>query len=442
LVGRKVLIRPQSQNDWQEAGNMWAILIGRPGVLKSPAMEEALRPLKQLSAKAEDAFNKASIAHEVGTSVAKLRAQANIKKAKNLLQNEPNADISDLVSAEDAVPEPTLGRYIANDTNIASLGVLLQQNPNGLLVFRDELVSLLSHLDEEENASERGFYMTGWAGNSSYTFDRIVRGLHLHIEAVCLSLLGSTQPGKISQYLARAVRGGRGDDGLIQRFGLLVWPDVSPSWKNVDRSPDKYARTDAFNVFERLDNLDCHSIGAMRDRGNDGDEYGVPFIRFEPEANERFVKWRTDLETRLRSGDLSPALESHLAKYRKLVPGLALIFHLVDVGTGPVGLAELECALAWAKYLETHARRAYGSVTAAASSTAKAIIAKVRSGHLQSGFHSHDVWRPGWSNLNDSKAVGTALAMLVDYDWLRKRKIETTGRPAFSYLVNPKILNG
>jgi hypothetical protein len=45
LIGRKVVIRPQVQNDWQESSNMWAILIGRPGVLKSPAMKEALRPL-------------------------------------------------------------------------------------------------------------------------------------------------------------------------------------------------------------------------------------------------------------------------------------------------------------------------------------------------------------------------------------------------------------
>ncbi len=227
LIGRKVAIRPQLYNDWQETSNMWALLIGRPGVLKSPAMEEALRPLKILSAKAEAAFKKACLEYEVTANVTKLRAQENMKKATKLLQKEPTADISYLFSPEDDAPEPTLRRYIANDTNVASLGVLLQQNPNGLLVFRDELVSLLAHLDQEKNASERGFYLTAWAGNSSYTFDRIGRGLHLHIDALCLSMLGSTQPGMISQYLSRAVRGGRGDDGLIQRFGLLVWPDVS-----------------------------------------------------------------------------------------------------------------------------------------------------------------------------------------------------------------------
>ena len=113
-----------------------------------------------------------------------------------------------------------------------------------------------------------------------------------------------------------------------------------------DRWPDKDARTVAFEVFEDLVGLDWHTIAATRDRGADGDEDGLPYLRFTSVANERFVEWRTNWEKRLRSGDLSPALESHLAKYRKLVPGLALISHLVDVRTGCVGLPELERALA------------------------------------------------------------------------------------------------
>jgi hypothetical protein len=285
--------------------------------------------------------------------------------------------------------------------------VLLQQNPNGLLVFRDELVSLLDNLDQEENASERGFYLTSWAGDSSYTFDRIGRGLHLHIEGVCLSLLGSTQPGRISQYLSRAVRGGRGDDGLIQRFGLMVWPEVPPAWINVDRWPNKDVRNAAFKIFDDLDGLDWHAIGAKRDRGTNGDEEGLPHLRFGLDASDRFVHWRTELEKRLRSGELHPALESHLAKYRKLVPALALICHLVDGGTGFVGLAALERAVAWAKYLETHARRAYGSAMVVSAASAMAIVAKIRSGDLKAEFRSHEVWRPGWSKLAGQRCCGS-----------------------------------
>ena len=88
---------------------------------------------------------------------------------------------------------------------------LHRQNHNGLLVYRDELVSLLKTLERYDNSGERGFYLTGWNVDSPYTFDRIGRGMNLHIPAVCLSLLGSTQPGRISKFIKAAVNGGTGE---------------------------------------------------------------------------------------------------------------------------------------------------------------------------------------------------------------------------------------
>jgi Protein of unknown function (DUF3987) len=415
IIGRKVAIRPQVHDDWSVIANQWALLIGRPGVLKSPAMEEMLRPLRKLSAIAENTLKKELVAFEVKATAAKILRDENLKKAAKILRKDQTADISLLLDTGEQSSEPTLKRYVANDTNVASLGALLRENPNGLLVFRDEIVSLLDNLDREECVGERGFYLTGWNGDSRYTFDRIGRGLHLSIEGVCISMLGSTQPGRISEYLTRAIRGGRGDDGLIQRFGLMVWPDVLPEWTCVDRWPDNKAKHAAMEAFEQLDALDWRAISARRDPGADGDEEGLPYLRFSIDAYELFKVWRTELERRLRGGDLHPALESHLAKYRKLVPGLSLILHLTDGSKGPVSLSAVRTALAWAKYLETHAERAYGSATTATADIAKAILAKIRSGDLRPEFRSHDVWRPQWSRLTDREAVGAGLKMLIEY---------------------------
>ena len=52
VLGRKVGICPQEHTDWIEFPNQWALVIGRPGVLKSPAMEAALSPVKRLAARA------------------------------------------------------------------------------------------------------------------------------------------------------------------------------------------------------------------------------------------------------------------------------------------------------------------------------------------------------------------------------------------------------
>ncbi|MGH8565663.1 MAG: YfjI family protein [Gammaproteobacteria bacterium] len=433
VLGRKLGIRPQAQTDWTEFPNQWALLIGRPGVLKSPAMEQALGPLKRLAAEATKAHEAAMEIYRVEALTAKLKAEVGEKAARKALEKNNSGDVTPLLFSGEAPEPPTLKRYIANDTSAAALGELHRQNPNGLLVFRDEIVSLLKTLDREENSEARGFYLTGWNGNSPYTFDRIVRGLNLHIPAVCLSLLGATQPGRIAEYLGAAVRGGSGDDGLIQRFGLLVWPDASSKWCDVDRWPDNKAKGEAFEVFEHFNKLDLMAVGATKDKFDD-----ASFLRFDDEALALFRGWRADLEARLRGDDLHPALESHLAKHRKLVPALALTLHLASRATGNVGKRPTLQALAWAEYLETHAARAYASVTICDTVAAKAVLERLRKGDLPRTFSSRDVWRPGWMRLSDRQRVSDALRLLVDLDWLATHRRPTDGRTATVYEANPR----
>jgi hypothetical protein len=75
------------------------------------------------------------------------------------------------------------------------------------------------------------------------------------------------------------------------------------------------------------------------------------------DPQELFDGWRAALEQRLRAEDEHPVLLSHLAKYRSLMPSLALILHLIDgddrgVG-GPVSRVAAERAGAWCQHLET-----------------------------------------------------------------------------------------
>ncbi|MDY6830985.1 MAG: YfjI family protein, partial [Thermodesulfobacteriota bacterium] len=435
VIGRKVAIRPQARTDWAVVCNVWALIVGRPGVLKSPALEQALAHVKRLAAIAADQHQEAEAAFQIESQAAKLKKEAAEKSARQTLAKNPDADLK-TVLAVDEVAAPQLKRYIANDTSPASLGELLRQNPNGLLVFRDEVVSLLKSLDREGQEEGRGFYLTAWNGDSPYTFDRIGRGLNLHIPAVCLSVLGGTQPGRLSEYIRQAVKGGAADDGLIQRFGLLVWPDTNGKWQDVDRWPDTDAKNRAFKVFDYLDSLDPLEIGAQQDTDQEGEAEGPPFLRFEPTALEHFQEWRGNLEKRLR-GELHPALESHFAKYRKLIPSIALICHLADGGTGPVTEKSTLRALAWSEYLESHAQRAYGSVSQPEISVAKAILRRIKKGDLPGSFGSRDVWRPGWAKLTDRDQVKEALRLLEDYNWITRERIEGTGgRPKTIFHVN------
>jgi hypothetical protein len=236
------------------------------------------------------------------------------------------------------------------------------------------------------------------------------------------------------------VFGGRGDDGLIQRFQLAVWPDVLGRWRNVDRWPDATARGRAIEVFQRLSRLEAATLGAEELTPDE-----VPFLRFDPAAQELFDGWRAELEQRLRAEDEHPVLLSHLAKYRSLMPSLALIVHLIDgvdrsVG-GPVSGVAAERAAAWCRYLEAHARRLYATVTDRVRVAAALLASRMARGRLASPFTAREVYRNEWTGLTEPRVVGEALENLRELGWIRSEAViaRDGGRPAVRFHINPRV---
>ena len=302
------------------------------------------------------------------------------------------------------------------------------ENPNGLLVEADEIIGLLKQLDASGQEVARSFYLTAADGDKSYTFDRIMRGKGLHIPALCLSIIGGIQPGVLAEYVRQATGGGAGADGLLQRFGLMVYPDILPAWKEVDRYPDSVA-WDAVNMLaERLDNLNATEIGAEFDLHG-----GVPFLRFDDAAQKLFSEWRSELEHRLRSAEEHPAIVSHLSKYRKLVPSLALINHLSDSGHGAVSEGALLRAIAFSEYLESHAQRIYSYATRPDIDAAKTLLKRLASRKLSDVFKARDIYQKGWTGLETPNKAQSAINLLVDYHHLSEEEIDTGGRPTTRY---------
>jgi putative DNA primase/helicase len=329
VIGRRIGIYPKRHDDWLVIPNVWGMLVGRPGVLKSPAMVEAMKPLDRLVYQAMQAHQGAMQDYEVAS--AKYEAQHKALKAEMAKAAKRSDDeameaigqrIAALVDKAPVCPVPL--RYKTNDSTVEKLQDLLAENPQGLLLYRDKLAGFLYNLEKPGREGDREFYLECWAGNGSFTLDRIGRGT-VHSTALCLSLLGSIQPGKLTEYVAGTMTGGIGDDGLLQRLQLAVWPDTRGTWQNVDRWPDTEAKQRAWLVFQRLSTLHRDHIPSP-DSGAFTQDM-PPGIRFAPSAQEIFDRWRTHLEACLRSDTLHPAMESHLAKYRSLMPTLALLFH-------------------------------------------------------------------------------------------------------------------
>src|SRR5215472_423541 len=131
----------------------------------------------------------------------------------------------------------------------------MSENPAGILVIRDELTGWWSQLDKAGREGERAFCLQAWNGDTGHTIDRIGRGT-IHVEACCMSLLGGIQPGRFRSYLVDALKDGPSNDGLVQRFQVLVWPDTSADWAYIDRPPDAEAERRVAGVFRGLVELD------------------------------------------------------------------------------------------------------------------------------------------------------------------------------------------
>lgn len=436
LIGRKMAIRPKAQDDWPEYPNLWGMAIGRPGLMKSPALAQSLAPLERLAADAITAHEAARTEFETESMLQAARKKqaekdiaAFVKKGD---EDEARRRVKLLQESEDE--EPVLRRYKTNDCTIERLGELLAENPNGLLQFRDELTGWLKGLNRDGREGERPFYLEAWNGNGSFTFDRITRG-QTHVSGLCVSMMGGIQPGPLQTYVSQTTRDGTGNDGMLQRFQVAVWPDVSQKpWRDVDHWPDTEAKNEAFAVFRHLDELTAESVNAQMD------DDSTPFLRFAPEARECFVGWRERLETRIRSGEEHEAFEAHLTKYRKLVPALSLIGHLAARGTGPVTLAALERALLAADYLESHARRIYSAAIQADTAAARELARHLRNGDLADGFTARDVRRKNWTGLGSQEETEAAIAGLIESDWLRALPDEPgPGRHTRRHAINPRI---
>ena len=401
--------------------------MGNSGVLKSPALAAALFPIGKLAAAAFEVFNKEKAEYVAQSEIASLQKSLNKIEAKKALKGNKSADVKGLLQSNETDDAPILKRYKTNNSSYEKWGELLMENPNGLLVEADEIISLLKQLDAGGQEVARSFYLTAADGDKQYTFDRIMRGT-VHIDALCLSIIGGIQPGVLAEYVRQATGGGAGADGLLQRFGLMVSPDIAPECSYVDRYPDSTLREAVNMLAERLDNLNPAEIGT--EAGQFG---GVPFLRFDDAAQAVFSKWIVELDTRLRSGEEHPAIVSHLSKYRKLIPSLALINHLCDTRQGAISEAALVRAIAFSEYLESHAQRIYSYATRPDIDAAKTLLKRLASGKLPDVFKARDIYQKGWAGLENPSKAQAAINLLLEYRHLREEEITTGGRPTTHY---------
>jgi len=434
VLGTQMGIRPKQRDDWMEVCNLWGFVVGNPGVMKSPSTKEAIRSLVRLETQAKKEYDKKFLEYE--HAMERIRSKLKVLKsqAEKLLADgkaeEANEPLEEMEKLEP--PKPIRRRFIVNDPTVEKLLEIMVDSPNGQLWLRDELAGLFQNLSRKGRESDRAFLLECWNGQGSYSVDRIGRG-NVHVDNAVVSIFGTIQPESLARYLVGQGKGGCVDDGFTQRFQLALWPDIEEEWRDVDREPDYEAQKAVAALFNNLSALDQHYTGSH----DDGD---ISYLHFSEEAQALYAKFRGNLERHLRAQEEGAAMETHLSKFRGLIPRLALIFHLCEADAGPVSKESLSKALCFAECLESHARRIYSFVETRDPHAAQQLAKKIKTGVILGKFTCREVYKKHWSGLKQDD-VECAIEVLLEARWIVARKKKPSrGRGTTLYLVNPKVL--
>jgi putative DNA primase/helicase len=447
VVGRSIGIHPKQHDPWLVIPNLWGLIAARSGMLKSPAIAEGTGPIGVLerNERLKHESEEAALRADEEISAARLAAvRADIAKAaksKNEAELRQLKDELLRLQAEIQSQRVPRRRYRANDATTEKLLEILVDNPRGLFVYRDELAGWLRSLDKVGREMDRAFYLESWNGDQPFTSDRIGRGT-IHVPALCLSVFGGIQPPKLAAYVSDTLNSTSNDDGLIQRFQLAVHPDPHKDWKLVDRPADHNAKGRAVRVFEILDAYEPGELGVPV-------EHGTPSIHFDAAAQDLFNEWVTTHQRRILEGECGPAFESHLSKYRSLMPSLALLFHLIEWADangprgdiGPVSLDAAALAAAWCDYLELHARKIYAGAINPDLQAAHLLQEKIRQGKVRDGSRVREIYRNQWSGLQTKERVIQGLMILAEHGHVRLASVKAgAGRPASETVnINPRL---
>ena len=423
MVGRRVVVQPKKNDPWVVAPNLWGAAVGSPSTKKSPSLKSAIKFPRGLEIEEAAIHEAAMVDFNAQVEASKLHKKAMEPELKKTAKKDKHRAVKMLKEmASDETKAPTAVRYLVNDTTIEKLGELFRENPSGLLLFRDELTGWLSSLDREGREQDRAFFLESWDGTGSFTWDRIGRGT-IDVPSLCLGVLGGIQPAKIAPYL-RSMTSGSGDDGLLQRFQLLVWPDARKP-ERVDRKANLDASDKVTALFRR--------ISEITDYSEDQDAY-----KFDADAQDVFDNWYDGMLSR-EHDEPNSYIESHLTKYHSLMPSLALIFHLVEGdGSKVIGDIAATRAVAWCNYLETHARRVYALATDPYYGARQLHDKLLR---LPTPFERKDFNNKGWSGLTNKVEIDAAIDTLIERNCIRKLIVVTGTKPKTLYFTNPHMKN-
>lgn len=435
LIGKKFCLLPlREDKKWVVYPTVWALVVGSPGMKKTPVLDRVLKPLKDLergyNEEFKTAFSKWLVHEKIGKIELGKLSEALKKTKDDAHKNQIFNSMLDLEKKLKAT-QPQRRRLFLNDATTQKIAIVLSENENGLLLSYDEAVGLIESFSMRGREGDREFYLSSWGGVHGHNIDRVERGSIL-VPFLKLNIVGTTQPNKIEPIIKNIKTGGRQDDGLLHRFNF-----VYPEKKYFDR-PTAAESVTAESKFSDF-------IKWLVDVRPTFDQVNSQYT-FSSEAQKIYNEWDNQNQKLFALGKNPHYIESILAKHTALVTSLALIFQVAKAyesgkSTTEISVESLNSALFWQRFLFEHAKKLFRPDVDDAHIRASAIADKIKSGEVYDGMSLRELYRKNWANLKTAREVEIGTLRLRDYGWVKiEEKRSDRGAPSELLRINPKLM--
>ena len=297
IIGNSIKV--QVKTGWIESVNMWLALVGKPGVGKTPNIENVIFPLHKANSL------------EIKNYIKKLTA---FEKYKDL-------DKKDKERVEEQ-KEPKKTQFIANDITLEALIELHSENQNSIGVFKDELSGWLKDMNKYRAGSDLEFWLSTWS-NKGVSLNRRT-SKNAFIESPIIPVLGGIQPGILNDFFTAENK----DNGFIDRM-LTCYPDVKiEEFSDAEMKEEVHEWYNSY-VLNFYDKIKKEYI--LKDP--EGDIISHVAL-LSPEAKKEYIRIDKEI-TAIQNSDVeNEYMKSMLPKQKSYIPRFALMLNILYAHEG------------------------------------------------------------------------------------------------------------
>ena len=322
---------------WIELPVIWSLAIAPSGALKTPAMKAAMHGLQE--------------------------AQKLAFEQNRLAEMQHKAAVADWIKRDKKGAEPVppqLASYYVGDATLESIGVLLDTNPRGLLLMRDELSGWLGGFDKYSESNEAAQWLEFHSGNSVRIDRKGGDKKTIYIPRALVSVTGTIQE-PVLRKLLNGDEAKHFDNGLAARILMAMPPERTRQWREAITPPA---------LTQKYADLFCDLLKLTPQIDGETGRREPMILKFSPEAKARFINFVNAHGAEMR-GFKSDRLKSAWSKIEGQAARLVLVFHCVREAYLPspgenantISADTLDAALAWIEWLKNETRRIYYTLT-------------------------------------------------------------------------------